>query len=473
MRRAAMNDPGCEPDRQPATVADRLAREIKCRRIAAGLSQRVLATQIGYSRQYVSMTEWEDANLPSLDLVTAIDTVLGAGGALIAMRTQASRGSSSTRTQSPAATTDSEVLSMGVGAESVVHDGLRRQPPLDQHAIVATWTGSNIVVPPGFSEIGPTVLDPVESLVHSRKISNRTITSFTAVTRLLASQRQSIAPDALVGLIAAHRDSVAELFRAADEDHVKERLGALLGETSIVASRLWSAVGDRPMALANCVYARRLADKLRNPLLGGIARIFESNLRSDAATLIGADGDIVIGLRMLREAAVFGDVLPPAARARIAAEQAQAYAVLELPRECRDTLALAHRAVDEIDEPDRTGLFSDWNTARLHVYEGTCWLFLDKPRKAIAALQAALRATREGDRNVALAAQVDLASAYVLDGELEEGCLLIGETYESLTAMGNQRGIERAQRAVERLAPWTAERPVRELEQRIAALTAQ
>ncbi|MFE3100529.1 helix-turn-helix domain-containing protein [Nocardia tengchongensis] len=441
-----MGDPGDGSKQPSAAIADRLAREIKRRRIAAGLSQRVLATQIGYSRQYVSMTEWEDANLPSPELVTAIDTALGADGALIALRGQARIGRPAVIDRCLSTTTDS--------AES--DESVDWVPTVD-----CGW------------EVAPNDLDPVEALARSRRISDSTITSFTAVTRLLASQRQSIAPEALVGLIAAHRDSVAELFRAAQNDRAKARLGALLGETSIVASRLWSAVGDRPMALANCVYARRLADKLRNPLIGGLARIFESNLRSDAATLIGADGDIVIGLRILREAAMFGNALPPAARARIAAEQAQAYAVLELPRECQDALTVARRAVDEIGEADRTGLFSDWNATRLQVYEGTCRLFLNEPRKAIAALEAAVRATAAEDRNVALAARVDLASAYVLDGELNQGCQLIGETYEILSAMGNQRGIERAQQAVERLTPLRMERPVRELQQRIAALTAQ
>ncbi|MBF6066189.1 helix-turn-helix transcriptional regulator [Nocardia terpenica] len=84
-----MNDPSSEPERQPAAVADRLAREIKRLRLAAGLSQRTLASKIGYSRQYVSMIEWEDANLPSQELVSAIDTALGANGTLIALRAQA------------------------------------------------------------------------------------------------------------------------------------------------------------------------------------------------------------------------------------------------------------------------------------------------------------------------------------------------------------------------------------------------
>ncbi|AYF74140.1 hypothetical protein D7D52_09990 [Nocardia yunnanensis] len=100
-------------------------------------------------------------------------------------------------------------------------------------------------------------------------------------------------------------------------------------------------------------------------------------------------------------------------------------------------------------------------------------MFLNEPRKAIAALEVALQATGQGDLNVALAAKVDLASAYALDGDLVEGCRLIGETYETLTVLGNQRGIERAGRAVDRLGHWRTERPVRELQQRIAALATQ
>lgn len=96
---APMNDSLTEPERQPTTVADRLAREIKRLRLATGLSQRALATKIGYSRQYVSMTEWEDANLPSRDLIAAIDAALSANGALIALRAQAKTDQQTIRRQ--------------------------------------------------------------------------------------------------------------------------------------------------------------------------------------------------------------------------------------------------------------------------------------------------------------------------------------------------------------------------------------
>lgn len=295
--------------------------------------------------------------------------------------------------------------------------------------------------------------------------------SFATVTRLLASQRQAVAPEALLSLVEAHRDSLAMLFRKAASDPVRGDIGALLGETSIVASRLWSAMGNRPLAIANCAFARQLADNLDNPVLGATARIFESNLHSDAATLISADGDVLLGLRMLEEAAAVGGLLTPAARARIAAEQAQAYASLKLRRECQEALRHARTAVEKIEDVDRTGLFSDWSPPRLLVYEGTCWLFLGEGKKAVDALTQAARhsETDQGNVNVLLAARVDLASALAENGELEEGCTLLGDTYGRLVDMRNRRGIERARRARERLAPWKHERAIRELDERISS----
>ncbi len=311
------------------------------------------------------------------------------------------------------------------------------------------------------------LLVPSASAVDSRPAEQ---SSFATVTRLLASQRQAVAPGVLLSLVEAHRDSLAMLFRKAGSDPARCDIGALLGETSIVASRLWSAVGNRSLAIAHCAFARQLADRLENPMLGATARIFESNLHSDAATLIGAEGDVMLGLRMLEEAAAVDRILSPAARARIAAEQAQAYAVLKLHRECQEALDRAQTAVAEIDDTDRTGLFSEWSPSRLLVYEGTCRLFLGDGDKAVGALTQAVDEA-EADRanvNVLLAARVDLASAHAEDGDLVEGCELLGKTYVRLIDMGNRRGIERARRARERLAPWGHERAVRELDERIS-----
>ncbi|MGY1982918.1 hypothetical protein [Nocardia gipuzkoensis] len=330
---------------------------------------------------------------------------------------------------------------------------------------------SSVLVGADHTAIDVLDVEEASALMRTRSAPS-SLSSFTTVTDLLAGQRQSLAPDALIGPIEAHRDAVASLFRVATDDVIKRRAGALLGETSVVASRVWSAIGDRSMALTHAAFARKLADQLQDKTLGGIARIFESNLRSDAATLMSSDGDVVIGLRVLNEAAGLAAFLPSAARARIGAEQAQAYAVLDLRDECEEALTRAQRAAESIDEDNRSGLFSDWNSTRIHVYVGTCQLLLGQPKRAIAALTAALDSPEMDSPNVALAARVDLASAYALSGELDEGCRVLGETYEDLATMGNRRGLERAQRAIERMAPWQNEKPVLALMERVGETSA-
>lgn len=198
--------------------------------------------------------------------------------------------------------------------------------------------------------------------------------SFSVVTSMLAQQRQALPPAALLSLVEAHRECLLTLFRKAEKDPISVDIGVMLGEASIVASRLWSAQGNRAMALAHCAYARTLADRLGSIRLGATARIFESNLHSGASTLIQAGGDIMNGLRLLDEAAAAADHLTAAAQARIAAEQAQGYAALGLRNETDDALVRARQAASGITPQDRTGLFSDWNPTRVDVYEGTCHL---------------------------------------------------------------------------------------------------
>ena len=295
--------------------------------------------------------------------------------------------------------------------------------------------------------------------------------SFSTLTSMLAQQRQAVSPDALLGLIEAHRDCLSTLFRRAGRAAIRSDIGAMLAEASIVASRLWSARGNRSMALAHCAYARQLGDRLGDRRISATARIFESNLHSEAATLMEADGDVMIGLRLLDEAAQASSDLGPAARARINAEQAQAYAALRLPKEVNAALTRAEEAVGDLAPTDSVGLYSDWNQARLEVYTGTCHLLLGQTPKAIDVLEEAVK-TLEHDHaniNVALAASVDLASAHAEAGDLERSCTLLAGTYERLKAGGNHRGIARAHRARQRLQRWRAEPAVLELEQRMTA----
>ncbi|SDD55819.1 helix-turn-helix transcriptional regulator [Actinokineospora iranica] len=66
-----------------------LYKEVKRLRKEAGLSQPELASRVGYTRQYVSLAERPNKNLPSLDLICALDEALSAGGRLTSLRERA------------------------------------------------------------------------------------------------------------------------------------------------------------------------------------------------------------------------------------------------------------------------------------------------------------------------------------------------------------------------------------------------
>jgi transcriptional regulator with XRE-family HTH domain len=69
--------------------AAELAAEIRRLRGEAKLSQKELAAEVGYTRQYVSLAERTGGNLPSQELVRALDARLNANGRLLALREQA------------------------------------------------------------------------------------------------------------------------------------------------------------------------------------------------------------------------------------------------------------------------------------------------------------------------------------------------------------------------------------------------
>jgi transcriptional regulator with XRE-family HTH domain len=295
--------------------------------------------------------------------------------------------------------------------------------------------------------------------------------SLRTVTRLLATQRQSVSPSVLIPLANAHRDSLSAQFKNARTESARADIGIFLGETWILSSRLHSALGNRAVAVAQCANARRLADQLGNVTLGAMARIFESNLHSEAATLLGDGVDIALALHMLDEAVAVGDALSPSVQARIAAEQAQTYAALRLRIDCQKALDRAREAVDRIDDRDRHGLFSDWNASRLLVYEGTCLLFLGDHARATDTLVEAVQnlSTHDNMQNIRLAAQVDLTSALAQGGDLASACELLAETYRSLCSTGNSRGISRAHHARRRMSVSPKEPAIVRLDEQMRA----
>ncbi|MFI9811445.1 helix-turn-helix transcriptional regulator [Saccharothrix variisporea] len=111
-----------EHDEEPHSANARLRHALKAARDGAGLSQAELGAMVGYTRQYISLAEREGHNLPSRELVAAIDRALCTDGALVRLRDAARqeqlRGRSSSTASRSTPDTVEELLMSAAGESS-------------------------------------------------------------------------------------------------------------------------------------------------------------------------------------------------------------------------------------------------------------------------------------------------------------------------------------------------------------------
>jgi len=251
-----MNDPITEDERQPATVADRLAREIKRLRLDAGLSQRILATKIGYSRQYVSMAEWEDANLPSQELVSAIDAALGANGTLTALRARAKTDQQTTR--------------------NVANPG---NPPRGTIAATTDRTTPAEVRSPTLHDQGITeeliaVLGRIQKL--NRSIDPGIVDHLAISTRLTIEQYETIDSSSVVGGLVKQRAWIEDLLGECSHPRQSRQLLEIAGQTSGLLGFITAGLGNFPLSRAYCLEAFQLGGFVENMNLQAWARGLQS-----------------------------------------------------------------------------------------------------------------------------------------------------------------------------------------------------
>ncbi|BCK57098.1 helix-turn-helix transcriptional regulator [Nocardia wallacei] len=199
-----------------AAVADELAREIKRLRLDAGMSQRELAARVGYSRQYVSMAEWENSGLPSAELVSAIDMALCAGGELTALRAEAGssrkRAEISTTYRSQAEATR-EIRGLTVNADTIDVMAIRGLGILGLNGSLLRDS-----IPEG-ARIRVLLLDPESEAVAARAESiGESVESFTAGIQLSIARIKELADTGRS--VAIYTYSHVPVWRIIKIDHV-------------------------------------------------------------------------------------------------------------------------------------------------------------------------------------------------------------------------------------------------------------
>ncbi|MGW4115286.1 helix-turn-helix transcriptional regulator [Actinosynnema sp. NPDC004786] len=376
------------------SAATRLAHEIKKRRTEAGLSQPQLAQRIGYTRQYISLAERPDHNLPSLELVKAIDHALDAGGDLLALREQERRARYGLRRGTAAADGSSIGHADSAGTTSV---GKFSMP-----------TGLSVG---DFSDVLSHLREQWHLLVKTDNLFGprfalRSVHEHLRLVMDLARSARGVVRRETVRLAAQYAESAAWLHEDAGED----RLATYWTDRAME----WSYEADDRLMLAWTLFRRSQ----------------QATTNGDTARVIG----------MAQAASRDGAMLPAPMRAAIAQQEAHGHALDGDAVAAHRALDRAHgwAALDTMGDA-RGGHGSFCTSTYLELQRAHCWLILQNSRKALDLFDAVLPTlppVYRRDRGVALGR---FAMAAAAAGEPEQAAHLAEEALDIARGSGSIR----------------------------------
>lgn len=358
----------------------RLAQEIRCLRKASNLSQPELAGMIGYTRQYVSMAERVGKNLPSRELIKAIDNALGANGSLIALRQHAKAEQAALRqrasTPSPAAD--------------------EREPkvcPVDRRRFLAV--GGSATVDTVLASRMP-VLRALEVVTSGHADSLEVATE--CLNELIAHYSDNLSaspPSETHGELLQVRTFAGDLLqRPGMSSRRRSDLTVATGWLSNLLAVASSYLGDHKSALVWCVDAQRWSSLSGARELAGWASLTRAMIAYYQGRTSRSIEDAVNGQKTAPAGtAIRAKLIAHEMRARARAEDHDG--MVEAKRRAAEAIAKISTSVPA------TGVFSMALSAD-PPYTATSLLHLGRFHDAALAAEAVIHATypsREGNRN--------------------------------------------------------------------------
>ncbi|RSN45121.1 transcriptional regulator [Amycolatopsis sp. WAC 04197] len=368
------------------TAHARLAAEIRRLRGAVDLSQSSLGKRVGYTRNYVSMAERPGGNLPSQNLVEALDQALGAAGKLRALWCEAKAEQQARR----------RLGRVGSPAEGIEDAVLSRQAVADDARDAAR----------------------IARMIASSGTTNEAVEQFDSEIRRIAAAYIS---RPLVDVFGEIRELRQEVFRLLDSNRLPNQLRDLY----LHASRLGGLqahvsldLGDYRAADIHAQTAWLYAKLAGHQDMLGWIKALQS-------LIAYWDDRLEDAVERAREGALFHP--RGTTRARLASLEARACAARGDEQGTLTALEAAESARSDATMDEYSGVFT-FPAAKQSVYAGTTLLTLKSSpalaKQAIGKSQFALdvyQVAAPADRSAGdmFAARLDLAAAHMVLDDLD------------------------------------------------------
>ncbi|WP_433261908.1 helix-turn-helix transcriptional regulator [Actinosynnema sp. CS-041913] len=458
---------------EPAPAAARLAQEIKRRRTDAKLSQPELATKIGYTRQYVSLAERATNNLPSRELVQALDRALEAGGALLALRdTAKAEQRSKRRPDMPAKSADGArmLVPVLVDGQVVLLPMDTSAGPTDEHwfTTAAGWGAMNRLDRRSFLQHGlaaaalPALgLDELQHVAAAlnqagRYLDGTVVDYFRAQFAGCAADDGRLGPGktlpVLVGLLGAVDKRARDV-----RPEVRRELLKTAAVGAELAGWLYRDLRDFVLAQFWRDRATEWAQEAGDTAMQGYVLLKKAQAAYDERD----------ALRMLTlsEAAQAGPWrLPVRVRAEVAQQEARGHAMLGHDGALvARKLDQAHELLAEADEQvTESALGAHYNRTLLTMQTAICHTEAGRPRRAAELYEEWLSTNQFSPRDYGYFLSLK-ASALALAGEPDQAAQTGITALKYARDANSARTVQELTKVLQTLEPWRNRAVVREL----------
>jgi transcriptional regulator with XRE-family HTH domain len=365
----------------PEPAADQLAGEIRRRRRAAGLSQRELALRCGYTREYVSLAERPGGNIPSRELVRAVDNALDADGELLDLRSRAKFEQQSFRED--------------VVAESSDND----RSDMPRRAFVLAGLTNGLFLQRG--DAPGSVAEPLADQLQT-------------VATVYRNAYSTVPAHQLYGAVHEHLNLVLSLRPGDQSPRVRKQLLTTTGEMAALAMPLlgldlgrWSEAGQY---LEIAFRAAREAENIDLETVVWACRAFHASYGT---------ADLETGRDFADEAIATGrNGATATTRGWAAAVASERYADLGDSAASLQRLGLARTELDDVDARPWSGI-GTFDGAKVLAYEGGNYGRLRRHQDAVRVLNIALDDLDSSMRRHRGTAFIDRAEAFAACGEVD------------------------------------------------------
>src|ERR1700730_13428302 len=183
-------------------------------------------------------------------------------------------------------------------------------------------------------------------------------------------------------------------------------------------------------------------------------------------SVMGADCERAVSM-MGQATSLLPKEVPPVVESGLAVFEASAQSKAGDPSQAMVALGRAEEAIEKDQEPWAWTLPLDFG--RLTRHRGFYATRLGLPAVSIPALRHGLDELGPYQIKWRALALSDLATSYILTGEIEEACGVAGEAFDAGIQWQSDRVLKRVARIRRELAPWKDMKVVRELEDKMVS----